>query len=164
MQSCAVCQRLTVIGKRQRHQAPPGQPALDLAEDYRLLKLSAARRRVCDGAIAIGCLQYLEPRTRMKYRSVGVMRDQFVPAIVGQWIDLLHDRCGVSNARLILCLADIAQATINRFHGARCVCHTYPSFLIAGPCPHEWITIMVRIPQGALDYSRFIARRRQQMT
>ena len=42
-------QRLAMVGKRQRHQASPGQPALDPVEDYRLLKLGATRRRAYEG-------------------------------------------------------------------------------------------------------------------
>ena len=59
-----------MIGERQRHETPPGQPPADVAEEDSIVQLERGGDVVkATGSYLYSALQRLEPRRRVKNGS-----------------------------------------------------------------------------------------------
>ena len=86
--ACGAEQRLAVIGKGKRNNPRSRQPAGDSARHDSVRQGFAGSRGGQDkGLIAVRSLQSFEPASPVERRSARVVRNQFIPARVGQWID-----------------------------------------------------------------------------
>ena len=85
-------ERLTVIGKGQRHKPVAGQPTTNDTKQYGILEFLGGRgRRKCDRFIPICCLQCTQPTARVEYRGLWVSGCELSPSIILQGVDLVDD-------------------------------------------------------------------------